>query len=200
MFIEAPRPPTIIVVGSGRSGTSSIGRILHEDLNICAGHFLKPPDKFNPKGYYEDLISHSLVRAMAAGDNKQYNPGLYLTLMNGFHKGCLNWSIKDPWFLYLPDEYLKQLQPKLCIVATRDLQGTLNSWLKIWRANKTSVAQPPQKVIDHYTKLTVERQQRAEQLQKIWPNIIKIDFTTKVPDEEIKTAIRHGLTSASYLK
>jgi hypothetical protein len=192
----------IIIVGSGRSGTSSVARVCHEELGICAGHFLKPGDDFNPKGYYEDLVSHAIIRVMVMGDNAAYSPKLYLELMNKFHSNCYNWCIKDPWFLYLPKDKLIELKPRLCIIAIRDFDGIMKSWIKLWRKNNksTSATPVPKQVIDHYSKLTQERQQRANILRDIWPNVVAIDFTEHVPDEEIKSAIRYGISSASHRK
>ena len=44
-----------LVVGSMRSGTSAVARVLHEQLGVTM--FMTPPepDEFNPDGYYEDL-------------------------------------------------------------------------------------------------------------------------------------------------
>jgi len=49
-----------IVVGTGRSGTSTVARILHEKLNVFMGERLKSADGFNPQGYYEDEEFKSL--------------------------------------------------------------------------------------------------------------------------------------------
>lgn len=185
------RKPNIVIVGSGRSGTSTIARICHTELNICMGHFLKSSDPMNPTGYYEDLVSHGLVRAMTDGS---YSAEIYLTLMNHFHSGCLTWGAKDPWFLYCPLHTLKQLTPKLCIIATRDVESTVNSWVKVWKQSKPQGAEPTQEVIDHYTNLTVSREEQANALKQIWPNVLTIDFTERVEEEAIAKQIRNGLT------
>jgi hypothetical protein len=52
----------IIVVGTGRSGTSTVSRILHENLGVCMGHFLRHHKHHD---YYEDLLAHSLNRMLA---------------------------------------------------------------------------------------------------------------------------------------
>jgi len=195
------RNPRVIVVGSGRSGTSSIGRILHEEMHIRMGRYLKPGDALNPEGYYEDLISHALIRGMVSGDNSIYNPRTYLEIMNDLN-GYVAWGVKDPWFLLLPPAWQKALTPDLCMIATRSLEKTVNSWLKVWRSsvNATSADNPPKSVVDHYTRLTLDRNERANRLYDVWPNIVTIDFTERVSDEEIKTAIRAGLSAASHQK
>jgi hypothetical protein len=44
-----------LVVGPGRSGTSSVARVLHEKLGIHMGSNLRKPNDRNPKGFYEDV-------------------------------------------------------------------------------------------------------------------------------------------------
>ena len=195
-MLEARRP-TVIIVGSGRSGTSTIARLCHEELGICMGHYLKDPDYMNPEGYYEDLISHALVRTMVDGS---YTADRYLSLMNHFHKDCLLWGAKDPWFLFLPDQTLLQLKPKLCIVAHRDLESTVKSWTKLYLGGTMPSGKKlhhdgvvPEQVRQHYTKLTIDRQNKVARLHQLWGNTIIIDFTERVEEEEIVTRIRSGL-------
>ncbi len=188
------RKPNVLIVGSGRSGTSTVARICHEKLGICMGHYLKPGDYMNPSGYYEDYVSHGLVRAMADGS---YSAGVYLEIMNGFHANCLSWGAKDPWFLYCPEKTIREITPKLCIVTTRDIESTVKSWLKKWY-NKHPDKEPPQEIIDHYTNLSETRQNAALEIHKLWPNTITLDFTNRMEEDEIITKIRTGLTFSSY--
>ena len=58
------RQPAIIVLGSGRSGTSTVARLCHTRIGVCMGHVLKQGDPLNPNGYYEDWISHSMIQMM----------------------------------------------------------------------------------------------------------------------------------------
>jgi len=43
----------IIVLGTGRCGTSFASGILHNDFNICMGKQFVMANEFNPDGYYE---------------------------------------------------------------------------------------------------------------------------------------------------
>ncbi len=45
----------ILVLGTGRSGTSTVARLLHNELGVSMGQRFRDPDSANPKGYYEDL-------------------------------------------------------------------------------------------------------------------------------------------------
>lgn len=191
--------PTAIVVGSGRCGTSTIGRILHENLNICMGHHLKVGDELNPKGYYEDLVCHAMVRVMCGRDKGPYTPNIFLGVMNNLHKNCLAWGFKDPWALYLPKEILKAIKPKVCVVTTRDLQGTVESWFKVYQ--KANPHAPITKeVAAHYEQLTLEREELAKNIITVWPNVVQIDVSKHVSDEDITTKLRNGLTAANFIK
>jgi len=44
-----------LVVGTGRSGTSTVAGILHNELNIFMGYKFPPPDFTNIDGFYEDV-------------------------------------------------------------------------------------------------------------------------------------------------
>ena len=190
--------PTVLVVGSGRCGTSTVGRLCHEELGICFGHFLKGQDYQAPKGYYEDLISHALVRAMADASSL-YSGKLYVTLMSHFHENCLAWGAKDPWFVYLTDERLREVKPKLGIICTRKIEDTVKSWVKLWEL-KNPTQRATQKVADEYAKFSIDRQQRALMLPEVWPNTIILDFTERMDDKEIISKIRNGLAGASFMK
>ena len=172
------RRPRIIIVGSGRSGTSTVARLCHENLGVCFGHELKAADELNPKGYYEDIISHGLLRQMV---EHIVNMDRYMQIMNNLHSKCTFWGVKDPWFLFVPKPWLVKLDPKLCIICDRSTSATVQSWLKVYeKSGKT----PDEKVIAYYTKLTNDRHALCEQLKDIWLNHMTINFDTQ-QDEEV---------------
>lgn len=55
--------PDVIVTGVGRSGTSTVARILHTKLNVCMGHEFHRRSEAQPDGSYED------TRMLAYGQN-----------------------------------------------------------------------------------------------------------------------------------
>lgn len=81
-----------LVVGTGRSGTSTVARVLHENLGIYMGEESRPPDKFNPKGYFEDV------------DFRRVNIDFYKGKLN-FEQWCLKvrdiihqrYKLQKPW-------------------------------------------------------------------------------------------------------
>lgn len=44
-----------IVIGTGRSGSSTVARILHNEMDVFMGHEFRKPDKKNPNGFWEDV-------------------------------------------------------------------------------------------------------------------------------------------------
>lgn len=178
------KTPSVIVVGSGRSGTSTVARLLHEDLGVCMGHFLREPSAGNPKGYYEDMLSHGMVRMMR--DSHAGCPTeRYLRLMNQAHANCRHWGAKDPWFLYLSGEQLKEINPKLCIICQRNLNDTVNSWCKI-NNNRA------QSTINHFSQLTRERALLCHEIKKLLPSMI-INFDTRRDEDDLRENIRYML-------
>jgi len=55
------------IVGVGRSGTSTVARIMHEHFKVSMGGTLVPADDANPKGYYEDVSVHYENRKLTRG-------------------------------------------------------------------------------------------------------------------------------------
>ena len=53
------RIDSYLVVGTGRSGTSTVARVMHEKLGISMGNEFVPSNEFNEKGYYEDVVLQS---------------------------------------------------------------------------------------------------------------------------------------------
>lgn len=44
-----------IVIGTGRSGSSTVARILHNKMDIFMGHEFRKPNEINPDGFWEDI-------------------------------------------------------------------------------------------------------------------------------------------------
>lgn len=100
----------ILVLGVPRSGTSCVAGVLHKiGVDMGAGHF-QPRDKFNPRGYYEDLRwryanqritgrGYSLKAANVQGVGKAQRM-IYRKLARECKAKPL-WGIKDPWLCFL---------------------------------------------------------------------------------------------------
>ena len=55
------------MVGPGRSGTSTVARILHENLGVRMGVEFPPPDEKNPDGFYECIEIKNMNRDFVRG-------------------------------------------------------------------------------------------------------------------------------------
>jgi hypothetical protein len=160
------------------------------------GHELKPGDDLNPKGYYEDIISHGLVRQMTEG---VVSIQKYLDIMGRQHYSCPQWGAKDPWFLFIPDDWKFYLDPHLVIHAHRNPEKTVESWLKVFQKGGTGMVKGPQdrEVTDEvkrgYWNLTVERQILCEKSKAIWTNHIVINFDTPQSEDSIVSRIKERL-------
>ena len=190
------RRPKIIIVGSGRSGTSTVARLCHERLGVCQGHALKPGDQLNPQGYYEDIVSHGIIRQAVEGIVTIQR---YLEIMNDIHSKCPAWGVKDPWFLFLNPDWKRYLNPHLVIYAQRNVENTVQSWLKVFQAGGTGMAkgqtgrEVTPEVVEGYRKLTMERQQLCEESKAIWTKHLVINFDTLQDEDSIVSRIKERI-------
>jgi hypothetical protein len=159
------------------------------------GHELKGGDDLNPKGYYEDIISHGLVRQMTefvVSINK------YLEIMNKQHASCPSWGAKDPWFLFLPDEWKKYLRPQLAIICHRNIDDTVKSWLKVYQKGGTGEIKTPggeanDEVVQGYVNLTKHRHDLCMKSKDVWRNNLVINFDTPQDEASITARIKAKL-------
>ena len=129
----ASRRTFILVVGTGRCGTSEVREIL-EDNGVDVGHRFHLPDKFNTRGYFEDRDFQDLnVMFYIIGLDKKDNPkeldmwrGRFDKLVKS-KKGL--WGVKDPGIADFPkllNEYLRY-KPHV-IWCKRNREDTIQSF------------------------------------------------------------------------
>lgn len=176
--------PAAIVIGPGRSGTSTVARILHEQLGVCMGHYLKMQ---LPGGAYEDYLAHGLTRMLVAD---ALTAEEWLRVMSESH-GHHSWGAKDPWFLYWSVGQLKQLDPGLVIRTWRSRDQVVRSWLHL-RA-RCDRKEPPPQAAAHFERLWDDRERRADQVEANSFNVLRISFDEQRTDGEVVTAIRECL-------
>lgn len=129
----------ILVLGTGRSGTSDVARILHEECGVYMGSVFHLGDKFNKKGYYEDMefqtlhLSFYMMHLDEVSEEK--DPNRWKLWRERFEaqldKRKEPWGLKDPGIADLPsllNEYLK-LNPRI-IHCVRDKEETIQSYIK----------------------------------------------------------------------
>lgn len=173
----------IIVVGTGRSGTSTVSRILHERMGVCMGHFFR---MHTIHDYYEDLMAHGLNRMLGAGQVTVLD---WRLSMAKAHANCGDWGFKDPYFLYASPKAIEQIQPRLFIRTWRSQEETVESWIrhnvKIGGRGDT----PDMRI--HFHRICMEREMLMDWKLEGHPSVtIRFESDRRLTDEEIEEKIR----------
>ena len=178
--------PRLVIVGTGRSGTSTVARVAHERLGICMGHYLRSPGPANPEGFYEDLLAHGIMQLIL---EDAISTDEFIRCVSQSHKDCKQWGFKDPWFFYLPMGAMKMIDPQLVIRTWRPLKATVSSWLRKEILVGRTVSE---KDAEEFEKLCLEREQMMDEKLGLF-NVLTIRFDREVGDDEIEDAIRGHL-------
>ena len=133
--IEAIEPLSpFIVTGVGRTGTSTVARVLHENLGVrmMGEHNKKSPA--NPDGFYEDLNIWALNMHFVSG---KINFPLFFNaiqrVIDERDKTDKIWGFKDPVLAnILGFYYTFFVNPKI-IICERPKNLVLKSLVKHWR-------------------------------------------------------------------
>lgn len=122
----------IFVMGTGRSGTSTVARLLHTEFDVCMGQRFRDPDEFNPMGYYEDLDLKNLNEQFLSGTLTfpAFATALENELMHPWRRNT-NWGLKDPRLCELGGFYFAQLDP-IVIRCTRSKEQVVASLQKCY--------------------------------------------------------------------
>lgn len=119
----------IFITGMGRSGTSTVARVLHQNNVVCVGHSFDEPNKFNPQGYWEDAhIKNASYAAIV--DSPQWFLG-YIKNLHAIHD-CYHpiLGYKHPKLVELPKETWEELNPEIVINCTRPRWQIIDSLLR----------------------------------------------------------------------
>ncbi len=88
----------IIVIGTGRCGTSTIARLIHNNLQISMGARFREADDSNLNGFYEDLdfrdLNHQVLNNQISNDYFQKKIDELVTKRRARWGECF--GIKDP--------------------------------------------------------------------------------------------------------
>ena len=191
--------PSVIVVGTGRSGTSTIARLLHEKMGVCMGHYLHHRESQKWGGQYEDIVAHAISRMVV---NDGFDPEHWLKHVQHIHAdhGCKSWGVKDPWMSLWDTESLECILPSLIIWARRPIDETVESWirLRVRRSERYKNTSPSDEKITEWrselSNLCLERDRGAYAISQNGFNSIAIDMTSerRVSDEELMATIKEA--------
>jgi len=125
----------IFVVGTGRSGTSTVARLVHQSGRACMGHNFVSPDRLNPDGYWEDMTVRKSIRSLIKGDIERF-----LEKLHAAHEeyGCKadNIGFKHPLLFEVPRQVwmdLSNKDPGLFLYwAIRPEELVIPSAVRVW--------------------------------------------------------------------
>ena len=129
----------VLVTGPGRSGTSAVARILHEELGVNMGRgWTSPPA--NPRGTYEDAELHRLVVAYnARGMTVAAFLGQLGRIGEERRRRGRPWGFKDPRLCHCLPEWLEVFPETFVLWVTRDRERVVSSWLRHYRGRREDV-------------------------------------------------------------
>lgn len=165
-----------IVVGVGRCGTSSVARVMHENLKVYMGADFLPPDiKANPEGNYEDMHIVNLHRATIGGEIS-YASFLQKSSMLFESRGKMGraWGFKDPMAVYFLPFYMCTFfrMPRV-VWCTREKEKVIRSIKAHWSKTETQAVH----IYQSRTDLLASTLKHFDHL--------RIDFTEKITDDEL---------------
>ena len=123
-----------IVIGTGRSGTSTVARVLCEEMNVFMGNEFRKPDKNNPSGYWEDVEF--------AGPNWRLLNGKTVypkwveevfSVIDSRMKLGVHWGFKDPDATHFLGLYLSFFKTPKIIRCSRDRELVVKSLMRCFR-------------------------------------------------------------------
>lgn len=133
----------ILVLATGRSGTSEVAEILR-DLGVNMGSQFHIGDEFNPRGYFEDreFQEINIIFTMMGLNDIDTNWSLWKDRFDKLVSTRTEpWGLKDPGIADFPkllNEYMK-LKPSI-VLCSRDREDTIHS-LKRFKGIKRKKAE-----------------------------------------------------------
>lgn len=171
----------ILVISTGRAGSSVVAKILHNNLLISMGNSFRKSDANNPNGYWEDLEFKNLNELFIRGRITFVEFNVKLKQLIKFRNNTYNdWGIKDPRLCYLWGNYLKIIPNSRLIIVERNFNDVITSCQKCydWSHKKAK-------------KIINDRINYIQFLKRLNPLIINMDAKKK--DKEIETIIKEWL-------
>jgi len=122
-----------LVLGTGRSGTSTVARILHTCFDIFMGENFRSPDKNNPKGFWEDIEFRNINNAILTGEANEYQwRNVFEHLIIKRRTMYKSWGIKDPRICDLIKLYLEYFKKPIIIRCNRNMQSIIDSMVSCY--------------------------------------------------------------------
>jgi len=163
-----------LVLGTGRCGTSTTARILHEKLGVFMGESFLPPDENNPDGYYEDSEFVSLNHRFYRRGLDVQNWLAYVTRLIAERQMLQKpWGIKSMRMADTLGMYLTFFDKPKLIYCQRNKEDTLASFQRCY-----SYAPSQAQNIYWFRKTVIDRLLQGR-------DYLTLDFTNHLTDEYI---------------
>jgi len=122
-----------LVVGTGRSGTSTVAGILHNKMDVFMGYEFPPANSTNPDGFWEDIEIYKANKAFYFGRIS------YSTWKRGVTKIIAErqkldkpWGFKESRMADLLGLYLGLLKDPKIIRCKRKKELVVSSWVRCY--------------------------------------------------------------------
>jgi hypothetical protein len=165
-----------LVVGTGRSGTSFVAGIMHNDMGIHMGKEFPPANESNPDGFWEDMDFYNLNTALVIGQipyTKFMNDAI--AIVRERREMGIPWGFKESRMGVLLGNYLGLFDKPKIIWCKRKKDLVLASVSKCYEydADRSYTL--------YYTRMVM----LTRLLQDRDPLIIEFDESTKTKEEII---------------
>jgi hypothetical protein len=139
----------VLVVGTGRCGTSAVASILI-DLGVFMGHAFVAANKSNVAGHWEDLDFRNLNawRLEERIDPASWRKGVEFLASN--RDGL--WGFKDPRSAHFIDEYIEILSPRFirCRRDMSDIVASMCRWYDWPEEKALELASFRERMLNHH--------------------------------------------------
>lgn len=198
------RRPDVIVTGTGRSGTSTVARILHTELGVCMGHVFRDVMPSNPQGEYEDtnlaVESRRLVNGYPFPDTPHSHPILLQRWREAYHHMHPRCSaklrgVKSPHLSALDEKGWAEINPRLIIRTWRSKELVVASMNK-WRGSHVDWAQFYDDREANMDKVLCPAGQGADTLEIRFHGIVSDDLLCELLQPHVDRLIEESRTHA----
>lgn len=179
----------VIVVGVGRTGTSTVCRLIHEKLGIrmFMTSFLRP-DQWNPDGYYEDRLVKQTLKDVKRGAKTVGEAARRIHYE--FEQGTVPWGFKLQPLGKMPPGLLEAFEPRAVISCVRNRNVTMKS-INGWRNWNHGM--------DRAAETYDRRSVAVKRILHGW-SVLVLDFTDKRDDDELTESIAAWIKTCDFLK
>lgn len=180
----------VVVTGTGRSGTTSVSRVLHDELGVCMGHQFHAPSAPQPEGSYEDAGLVKSSRKLAGGFTRLGMPQMSVAQwkleweMRHRRFGCDAEirGVKSPHLSALTREQWLELAPRLIVRTWRPKELVVAS-MERWRGSG-----------EDWGAFYDERERRMDAAFQCVPiPVVVVSFANRTSDEQIRDLLESSL-------